>query len=142
MRLPELPKINLMAFDPGKATGMVRYDCGDVETYTYTEDGFLEYLSHPTLLFADIYVVEEFRLYPHMATTLSNHRMEVSELIGIIRANAHIRGIHVVFQGAGQAKQLCTDELLKQYGWYNVAKNRHERDALRHALYYLITHHE
>lgn len=138
MRLPELPDLSVLAFDPGRNSGVAHYANGEITAYNWKEEQFFEYLNHPTLLNTEVYVVEEFRLYPSMAMTLSNNRMETSELIGVIRANAFLRDIPVVFQSAANAKKLCTDALLKQYGWYGYGKNDHQRDAIRHLLYYLI----
>lgn len=60
------------------------------------------------------------------------------QVIGALRVGAARTGAVVELQTAQVAKQFVSDQLIAECGWMKDLRNPHEKDAARHALYYLI----
>lgn len=138
MTLLTIPPIDLIAFDPGKQTGVAWVKEGElVRTEKFDEEDLIELCGLSCEGFdVPVYVVEQFRLYPGMQETLTHATMVSPMMIGAIRVMAKFFDIPIHFQSASQAKTFATDALLKEYGFY--VPNEHKRDAARHAFYYLV----
>ncbi len=92
-------------------------------------------------------VMEDYLLYADKAETQIHSRFETSQLIGILRMNCDSMGLPLRIQTAGEVKRRWSNEVLvrkevirpKGRGYILVATgehiNRHELDALRHALH-------
>lgn len=61
------------------------------------------------------------------------------ETNGLIRYFADHYQIPFYLQGPSEVKNLIKDPVLKQAGLWEPSKDGHQMDAVRHALYYLIT---
>ena len=95
-------------------------------------------------------VVEDYLLYANKAAAQTSSRMETSQLIGIIKLFAAENNIKLVMQTASEVKNRWADHILEHNGYMTVVKgrhyilcsgtqvriNRHQVDALRHAIHY------
>lgn len=81
----------------------------------------------------DYIIIEKFTLYPHKAKALINDPMLTPQIIGKIKE--WFEGFKIVEQSAQVGKGFWTDTKLKAAGIW--PHNRHERDAVRHALQFL-----
>lgn len=81
-------------------------------------------------------IVEDFYLYPHMASTKIGSRFDEVRMIGAIQTYAAQHGLMDVWlwQSASQAKSIkkFPDE------WKPLPKGNHMKDALRHLRYYWL----
>ncbi len=138
MKRVDLSDASVVAFDPGESTGMVAVVGGElIASVTVTMEQLLIFLNPGQMRFTRprIYVVESFVLYPSSASSLTFDAMIPAQAIGVIRAIAYLNGAEVVFQAASEAKNFVDDDRLSHYGWR--LGDRHQRDAARHAVYYL-----
>ena len=135
----------LLSLDPGQTTGWAlwyRPVEGKIELkasgqwYSFPMskvvaelEGFLESKS------IDLVVMEEYRIYNWKAKDHANSTVFTLRLIGALEYVLGMRGIGVIFQGAGQAKGFCTDEKLEDWGFWQIGE-RHARDAIRHGAYF------
>jgi len=136
----------LITFDPGETTGVSIWDnqqlvdCTQLRTKTVVE-------ALPVMeRFFDTYalrrqwnvvvVMEEYRIYGWKTEQHAWQTVHTIQFIGCIMTLCLQREIPFVFQGAGIAKKFCTDEKLKDWGFYERGQ-RHARDAIRHGAYYL-----
>jgi hypothetical protein len=85
----------------------------------------------------DMVVYEDFRIYDWKAASLSWNTLHTPRLIGAIQTLTFQRAIKVFTQMAQQPKGFVTDAKLEQWGYYKKGQ-RHARDAVRHACYYLL----
>lgn len=136
--------MKIVAFDPGETTGICYLDSDSLSTaWFHTEpvsaiyqlasfgDVFCSWYNE-----ADLFVVENFRLYSHKALEMINNELIACRVIGALEVLAVRLNKKIVYQMAAQAKPFVTDRRLELYNLYT--NNKHERDATRHALYYLI----
>lgn len=127
----------VMAIDPGKHIGFAYMEGTELKTagVLLSEYSNLEMLFDAMLTFnVDEVVVEDFKLYPWKSMEQSWSQMETPRIIGIIEYWGWKNGIPIILQPAS-VKQAFPDERLKCEGYY--VENKHARDAIRHALYYL-----
>ena len=82
-------------------------------------------------------VFESYRIYGSKAATHINAELIPVRVVGIIEHICNQRNIPYTSQGASLAKQFCTDDKLKTWNfWFKNA--RHARDAMRHAVWYIL----
>lgn len=92
-------------------------------------------------------VIEDYVLYKNKAINQTNSRMETPKLIGLLQYHLHFKEISFKMQLAAEVKNRWTDEILvfktylnKKSNRYclpnNELVNRHEKDAIRHAIHY------
>lgn len=95
---------------------------------------------------ADVIVCENFHLFPHKAKQQSFSTMETSQLIGAIKMQAYDNNHTVIFQSPSCKARVTDDILVKEKVFekrgsliYVNGKrtNLHERDAIRHGIYFL-----
>jgi len=82
-------------------------------------------------------VMESYRVYEWKADSHSWSDVPTLRIIGSMETRLIDLGIPYTFQTAQVAKNFVTDTLLKQWGFYERGQ-RHSRDSMRHALYYLL----
>ena len=135
----------LIAFDPGKCTGVSlwQYDSdtplslvgsGQIEGGV---DGFLEYF-YPTdgrYMIWDVIVSESFVLDGRTP----NPDVTPLKIEGILEAHAHRTGALVRFQ-RNNFKAHVDNDLLKKFELYKPGQP-HAMDSMRHALAYMKTSH-
>jgi len=139
MRIPIDRKQKVVAFDPGEHTGVIVINKGEVvESATVTPEE-LEYgLRQGRWNDADAWVIEDFVLYPWVAQQMGFDRIIPARLIGMLGYAANVANVPTVLFSAGTVKPFSTDSKLSQLGWIENLNTPHEKDAARHALYYLI----
>lgn len=131
--------MDLIAIDPGKYTGIVEIrDDTLFKSYTLDFAKIIENLNCDEWVYYRIWVVERFSLYPWKARSLSFNECLPAQIVGAIKSYSYRQHLNLIFQNAGLVKGAITDEFLKQINWTEKLKNKHERDAAKHALYYLI----
>lgn len=133
--------MNLLAVDPGKRTGVVEIrDSTLFRASTLSPKEIHEGLIYGRWIYYKIWVIERFSLYPWKARALSFSECLPAQIIGAIKLYSYQRNIKLVLQTAGIVKGAITDEHLKQMKicWFEKLRNQHERDAAKHALYFLI----
>lgn len=136
----------LLVVDPGKATGIALLECvgNDVSIVWSRETDFMETgnLINATLLehkdVPDFVVVcEAFIITPK---TGQNSQAPWSlELIGVTRWLCGAYGVdRLVLQNSQRAKEFCPNPRLRNLGMWHRGGAGHARDALRHAVLYLV----
>jgi len=144
----KVPKgINLVAFDPGEHTGVVVIKDGElVDHFTVGWEEMLREVAfkQPMItMWAEqgTWVVESFILYPWRAAQMGFDTVMPVQVIGMLRVAMLQSPLQnqLVIQNAGTVKHFATDGKLKQIGWWNQLRSPHEKDAARHALYYLLS---
>jgi hypothetical protein len=122
--------------DPGGNTGFVKV-CG----------GLIE--EHMTYPLGDVYslcaswnekclfVMEDFLLYPWVASKLSFDTLPAPRAIGAFYVAAHRTGSTVVMQTASAAKEAVENDLIHAvFPYIPQGTTKHEMDALRHVVLY------
>jgi len=127
--------MKIRAFDPGGSTGVCELDTETMEFgfWTYGPE------DHHQAVYDDIYVLppdlvicERFLNRGNVAAKLIS-----GEYVGIIRLVCLQMDIPVELHVPDQ-KTWWNDSKLKRIGlWHGGTVHRHERDALRHVLYYM-----
>lgn len=133
--------MNVIAFDPGKATGVASYTSSE-DFYESSErpggwlgqvldiQGFL--VGYPW----DHVICESFTVNAGTAKKDQGAYPDVFSLIGTIRYLAWANGAEFHFQTPGEAKSFATNDKLKRLGWYKGGAG-HADDASRHLLTFL-----
>lgn len=109
------------------------------ETYWDAHSNLIAEL-HP-----DGVLIESYKLFEHKAQSQSWSEVETAQLIGYLKMTCFHLYIPVAFQDP-QQKQGVNDERLVKLGYFEKRGNRyyvdgklaiiHERDAIRHGIYY------
>jgi predicted RNase H-like nuclease (RuvC/YqgF family) len=125
--------LNILSIDPGETSGLALFLRGELHSSFHLKINDLEEIKQ--LLTGgsgfDYIIIESFRIYAHKAKSLTNDPMITPKIIG--KLEEWFKGYKIVYQSASQAKGFFTNDRLKEMGLY--VSNRHERDAIRHALY-------
>lgn len=135
--------MNIVAFDPGKTTGVARARITGARTYSIIdayqiswEDRFSAIKN--TLYSADhrpdIVVVEDFRLYPHAAQHLINNSFPAVRVIGIIEAFCYEARIKLEFQTPASRKSTVVPDEDRPL----VRQLKHSLDAYLHLRYWVL----
>lgn len=135
-------KTRVIGIDPGETTGvcvflgatLIQWDqlkTKEVPTGAATLCNFI------TCQKPDVVVMEMYRVYSWKAEDHSWHNLHTPRLIGAVEYICHILDIPLIQQTAQQAKGFCTDEKLAAWNLYQPGQ-KHARDSIRHAVYYLL----
>ena len=139
--------MNVIAFDPGKATGVAWYDNGEFGSYQL-DDGFAGVATwltprnrpfghdRPPLEPLDAVVCESFSVRQGTHKMDQGAFMDVWSNIGAIRYAAFLVGVPFHLQSPAEAKSFGTNDKLHALGWYKGAPG-HADDASRHLLTFL-----
>ena len=133
--------MNLLVIDPGKHTGIVEIrDNALFRASTLSPKEIYEGLICGQWIYYRTWVIERFSLYPWKSRALSFSECLPAQIIGAVKLYTRQQSIELTLQTAGTVKGAITDEHLKRMKsrWFEKLKNKHERDAARHALYFLI----
>lgn len=85
----------------------------------------------------DLVVAEDYRVYKWKADQHAWAELHTPKLIGALVYWCHVQKIPLVMQSAQTGKGFCTDERLKEWGFYKTSM-RHGNDAVRHACQFLM----
>lgn len=129
--------MNVIAFDPGKATGVAGRRDGTHHSYQL-DDGFegLVPALAPALSSYDAVVCESFRVRPNTHKMDQGAFLTVWSNIGAIRYAAFLADVPFHFQSPAEAKSFGTDDKLRKLGWWKGGAG-HADDASRHLLTFL-----
>lgn len=136
------PPQSLGSFDPGATTGVAIYrgirlhkaaqlNTSDPEQALAS---FSDFFAEGQ--FTEV-VMEDYRVYANRIEQHAGSSLQTPRLIGMLETLCMQRKIPFHKQPAGVAKQFCTDLKLKEWGMYAPGQ-RHARDAIRHATYYIL----
>jgi hypothetical protein len=132
--------MNIVVFDPGKTTGVVEIINGEISlAYSVEREELMDNLIREKYQYTfQAIVAEEFRLYPWSMKRGQSFAVLYAPLVlGMLEFYAYKHNMHYQIQWAAHAKKYATDKLLKEVGWWEHVKNDHERDAARHALFFM-----
>ena len=131
----------LLSLDPGHTTGYCVFNGlelirkGEIRTLepeeAYKEINTLIHCARPTEV-----VFEDYRIYSWRAKQHANSELVTAKLIGMIQAICISHGLEYFKQPANVAMEFVTDKRLKEFRYY-VEGQRHARDAIRHACYFI-----
>lgn len=126
----------IIAFDPGKTTGIAMLDSDyhirTMITDSLTEIWLLLHEHNPSII-----IYESFVLYAHKASAQIGNDFPSAQVIGVLKLYAELNNVVLYAQPAASAKQLISDQALQRLGSYPIST--HARDAKRHLCYWLIT---
>ena len=140
--------MNVIAFDPGKATGVACYQ-NFVHTSFQLNDGFKGVADFLDPVDDDGYYDPVGPLYPYDAVVCetftvnaTTHKkdsgafIEVFSNIGAIRYAAYLADVPFYLQTPAEAKSFGTNDKLRKLGWFAGGAG-HADDASRHLLTFL-----
>jgi hypothetical protein len=134
--------IRVLALDPGETTGYAIFrgvellEVGQLKT-TMMPLAAVRISEFLTEVFPDKLVIEDYRVYKWKTDSHAWAELHTPRLIGAVEYIAHTRSLPMVKQSAQVGKGFCTDDRLKEWGFYKPAL-RHGNDATRHACQYLM----
>lgn len=132
--MDQLPK-EILAIDPGKATGWARFIDGIMKEFGTLHDEAEIYTwliaQHPNL-----FIVEDYKIRDENHGGFNHQWQSVfpAQVIGAVRFYALIRGIPVVMQQATIKRAAAPMVYGKPY---EKKANRHHLDAFLHGAYYI-----
>lgn len=139
----------ILALDPGYTTGYCIFhitggtprlkDYGQITTI---KDDIIQWSELSKFLgghFFDIMVCENYRIYQQKLERHSFSPVLTLRLIGGLEYYASMNRVPIHYQMASQAKAFVTDEKLKHWEFYQEGM-KHCRDAIRHAIYFMLFH--
>lgn len=155
----------LLCIDPGNTIGWCLFEKGELTTHgqlpvIVNDDGIINYEAiagwlkdmQPTHVVMENYRVYAHKLEQHTFSDVSTIRI-IGFIEGICKLGTIVNktrlssgeyswetkgpSIPVFFQMAQQAKGFCTDEKLKEWGYWKTGM-RHSRDAIRHGCYWML----
>lgn len=140
----------LLALDPGETTGWSVWQSTETSTdlLLWGQEPtwpMLKCVPNMTKLFTETssptYVVyEQYRVYQWRAEEHTWSSVPTLQIIGCIEMLCVQQGLpppHT--QTAQLAKHFCTDDKLRQWGFYSPGQ-KHARDSIRHGAYALLFH--
>lgn len=144
---------HVIAFDPGRTTGFCEIRVHEtllgfeiVQTREIAwEDRFsigsllgdIVSKINPDSYELEAVVVEAFRLFPHKKDSQVGSDFPSSQVIGIIEAYCHDKGIYekLVYQPSGNIQRV---QVLPEHANFTMG-SEHKKDAYRHARYFYLT---
>lgn len=139
----------LIAIDPGKASGFAVLDYTNLDDIKILHSAELEQMqtvSEVDTLLSDAddpsdyeIVMEKFTITAQTGKN-SNAENWSPEIIGAVKYLAWREGVAYTEQTPAEAKNFVPNDRMKNVGIWHVGGEGHARDALRHAVLYLIKH--
>lgn len=136
----------LISIDPGKASGFAVLDYTDLDDIKITYSGELDQFETCSMVenllvdstsFTYEIVMEKFTVTPQTGKN-SNEQNWSSEIIGCVRYLAEKHGISFTEQTPARAKTFVPNDRMKAVGIWHTGGEGHAKDALRHAVLYLV----
>lgn len=137
-RLPNLPPISVLAFDPGITTGLVYVEKGQLKfACSLSRSEMRERCAEDLFSYCKTWAVENFFLYPSERYNLRFSDFPAVRVIGNLEIAAIRVKATIILETASAAKNFATNAKLQQHGWWPMLEDAHQRDAARHALLFL-----
>lgn len=140
--------MRVLALDPGERVGWARADVGPDGAWTHMRHGITALrdmaLSLTTRLdHYDVVVMEDWRLYPHMAKTMVGSSFPSVQFVGMVRLLCWQRpAVTLVTQGAGikttadKVMARLRPELFETVTAPRAHDDAHDMDAVRHLFFW------
>lgn len=144
---------HVIAFDPGETTGWAWFhdyqlvDCGQFQTGN-VYGAYTAFLS----LFESIHhqgfdldtgnvrcVIEDYRIYRHKLEDHTFSSVYTIKVVGMAELVCVQNNIPYKLTLAQHAKKFSTDKKLEAWNYWQTGQ-RHARDAIRHATFYIMCH--
>lgn len=129
------------AVDPGETIGFCCVHIGNIKRVAAAE-----YRSAEELVAAlnkhrpQVVILEDFRLYPETAKSLSRQPLGASEIAGVVAYWCSNNWAELVRRPAA-ARTVVKPILLRRLGWEKALRNKpHARDAAKHLAVWLVKH--
>ena len=137
-----IPELCMLCLDPGETTGAAVFQQGKIiwRDQLITKDvpqGIRSIQEKMVTFNPHLIVYEDYRVYGWKVKQHSWAALHTPKLIGGIDALAFLSLTPTIKRMAVAAKTFCTDDKLKEWGFYSPA-NRHSNDAVRHGCYTLL----
>lgn len=132
----------VVGLDPGETTGACAFKGKEMLDARQLPTGLVgkgatEILNYLLAWEPSIVVMEDYKVYAWKTKDHAWASLHTPRLIGAIEFICYRHDCPIQKQMAQQAKGFCTDDKLKAWGLY-LPGQRHSRDAIRHAVYYLL----
>lgn len=136
----KLPKSEVVAFDPGRKTGVVDVKDGEIVVALTIEYEDLKRRAPEnfvrTIGVADHAVVEAFTMYDWSQPKDANLWWPIAAT-ALIDLEAAKAGKELQRLAASDVKNFATNKRLKEHGWWDMLQDAHQKDAARLALFKL-----
>lgn len=129
--------MNVIACDPGKATGLAFMYGESFSSHImpwYDSMAVIE--SHLAAKNIDLIVIEDYRISRNTLTKGADAHWAMGG-IGIVTYLAQKHGVKAIKYSPSEAKSFSTDSKLKKLDWYKTGDG-HDNDAARHLLLALV----
>ena len=134
----------LVALDPGETCGLAFFEWGElidteqIKLYFKSGDrGWDSLVDRIEQIVPTVVVYEDYKIYPGKLKAHTFSGVPTLKLIGAIEFLCNYNKYQAVPQMASTAKGFCTDDKLKEWGFYKRGRP-HAMDALRHGLHALL----
>lgn len=132
----------IVALDPGETTGACSFVGMQMVHREQLQTSLLPLAAvilRKYIMMMDpvLVVAEDYRVYKWKTESHAWAELHTPKLIGCLQLICHDLKLPLVLQSAQVGKGFCTDERLKEWGFYQAA-NRHSNDAVRHACQWLM----
>lgn len=122
---------------------MAVHDLGDTSSHQVTGgfDGFVDWFQpFAELGTFSVIVVENFLVNPGTHKKSQAAFRDTNDIIGALRFHTRTADTPTTFvlQSPAQAKNIVSDDMLRQLGLLNATPGGHANDAMRHLVRYLI----
>lgn len=135
--------LRVLALDPGETTGWCYFlgasfmASGQLGPFQTVEGAAFKITELIDKYEPHAIIGEGYRVYAHKARSHTHDSLFTPRLIGAITLLSAQKKIKRFEQSAAQAKAFVTDSKLKEWNFW-IPGQRHARDAIRHAVYYLL----
>lgn len=132
----------VLAFDPGETTGVCIFQGSVLKAVEQLSTGLMPMAAVTLCNYVqqfkpDIVVAEDYKVYKWKTDSHAWAELHTPRLIGALEYYLYTQSIPLIKQSAQVGKGFCTDDRLKEWGFYSPAK-RHAMDAIRHACQFLM----
>jgi hypothetical protein len=134
--------IRVLGLDPGETTGMCVFEGTHMRVHGQIATANMPWAAVNIAdsiqdFKPDIVVMEDYRVYKWKTDSHAWAELHTPKLIGAVEYICHLAKIKLYKQSAQTGKGFCTDERLKQWGFYKTG-TRHGNDAVRHVCQWLM----
>lgn len=134
--------IRVAGIDPGETTGICLFEGSILKEWGQVSSTSLPQAASTvcnllTRWSPAVVVMEDYRVYGWKTDSHSWASLYTPRLIGAVEYICYVQNLKLAKQMAQQAKGFSTDDKLKAWGLWKEGQ-KHTRDAIRHAVYYLL----
>lgn len=138
---PWKPPETLFVIDPGPTSGFAIFSNGELmaceQVVCDEKRGWDPIVDKMVQYNPQVVLCEEYRVYAGKVAQHSWSKVDTLRIIGAIEFACHREGYMLFKQLAATVKGFCTNNRLKEWGYYFKGQP-HARDAIRHGCYWLL----